>query len=119
VATADGLFKYIPKGHLLEKISDEDIRSASGNQDFVATVPLNLVFVADLSRTEQKNYSIEPISSYSNVGFIAQNVYLFCASESLGAVVRGWVNKETLQVKMQLKPSQKIILAQTVGFPKN
>lgn len=118
VAIADGLFKYIPKGHLLEKISDEDIRSACGNQDFVATAPLNLVFVADLSRTEQKDYSVEPITSYSNVGFIAQNVYLFCASEGLGAVVRGWVNKETLQVKMQLNPSQKIILAQTVGFPK-
>ncbi len=46
------------------------------------------------------------------------NVYLFCASEGLGTVVRGWVNKETLHEKLQLKPAQKIILAQTVGFPK-
>jgi len=74
--------------------------------------------VANLSRTDQKDFSIEPLASYSNVGFIAQNVYLFCASEGLGTVVRGWVNKEVLQDKLQLLPVQKIILAQTVGYPK-
>jgi len=118
IVKADGVYKYIPKGHSLEKISAEDIRSSCGNQDFVATAPLNLIYVADLARTEQKDYSIEPLASYSNAGFIAQNVYLFCASEGLGTVVRGWINKEVLQAKLQLKPSQKIILAQTVGYPK-
>jgi SagB-type dehydrogenase family enzyme len=118
VVKANGVFKFIPKGHSLEVVSGEDFRSFCGNQDFVATAPLNLIYVADLVRLEQKDYSVEPLASYSNVGFIAQNVYLFCASEGLGAVVRGSVNKEVLQVKLQLKSSQKIILAQTVGFPK-
>ena len=118
VVKADGVFKFIPKGHSLEKLFDEDMRSLCGDQSFVATAPLNLVYVADLSRTDQKDYAVEPLASYSNVGFIAQNVYLFCASEGLGAVVRGWVNKDALGAKLQLKPSQKIILAQTVGFPK-
>ena len=117
VAKADGLYKYVPKGHLLEKISNDDIRSSCGNQDFVATAPINLIYVADLSKTDQKDYSVEPLASYSNTGFISQNVYLFCASEGLGTVVRGWINKEELQSKLQLKSSQKIILAQTVGFP--
>ena len=118
VVKADGVFKFIPKGHSLEKLFDEDMRSFCGDQSFVATAPLNLIYVADLSRTDQKDYAVEPLASYSNVGFIAQNVYLFCASEGLGAVVRGWVNKDALGAKLQLKPSQKIILAQTVGYPK-
>jgi SagB-type dehydrogenase family enzyme len=118
VVKANGVFKFIPKGHSLEVVSGEDFRSFCGKQDFVVTAPLNLIYVADLVRLEQKDYSVEPLASYSNVGFIAQNVYLFCASEGLGAVVRGSVNKEVLQVKLQLKSSQKIILAQTVGFPK-
>lgn len=118
VVKANGVFKYIPKGHALEAVSDKDFRSLCGNQDFVASAPLNLIYVADLSRTDQKDFSIEPLASYSNVGFIAQNVYLFCASEGLGTVVRGWVNKEVLQDKLQLLPVQKIILAQTVGYPK-
>lgn len=118
VVKADGVYKYIPKGHLLENISVEDIRSSCGNQDFVATAPLNLIYVADLARTDQKDFSVEPLASYSNAGFIAQNVYLYCASEGLGTVVRGWINKEELQTKLQLKSSQKIILSQSVGFPK-
>jgi len=32
-------------------------------------------------------------------------------------MVRGWVDKEVIQSKLQLKLSQKIILAQTVGYP--
>jgi len=116
--TARGAFKYVPKGHFLEVISDEDFRAACGEQAYVADAALNLVYIADLSRTDQKDLTVEPLASYSNVGFIAQNVYLFCASEGLGAVIRGWINKEALQVKLQLKPYQKIILSQSVGFPK-
>lgn len=118
VVRASGVAKFIPKGHSLEIISGEDFRRFCGNQDFVAGAPLNLIYVADLSRTDQKDFSVEPLASYSNAGFIAQNVYLFCASEGLGTVVRGWVDKEVLQEKLQLKPGQKIILAQTVGYPK-
>ncbi len=118
VVTAHGAFKYVPKGHLLELISDEDFRSVCGEQAYVATAAINLVYVSDLSRTDQKDLTAEPLASYSNVGFISQNVYLFCASEGLGAVIRGWINKEALQEKLQLKPNQKIILSQSVGFPK-
>lgn len=118
VVKSDGFYLFVPKGHSLIKISDEDIRASCGEQAYVATASLNLVYVADLSRTDQKDYSVEPLASYSNVGFIAQNVYLFCASEGMGAVIRGWINKDALGAKLQLKPSQKIILSQSVGFPK-
>ena len=119
VFKADGVFKYVSKGHLLEVVTNEDFRTFCGKQDFVASAPLNLIYIADLSKTDQTDYTSEPAASYSNAGFIAQNVYLFCASEGLGTVVRGWVDKEMLQEKLKLKPSQKIILAQTIGFPKN
>ena len=118
VVTAHGAYKYVPKGHFIELISDEDFRSVCGEQAYVATAAINLVYVSDLSRTDQKDLTAEPLASYSNVGFISQNVYLFCASEGLGAVIRGWINKEALQEKLQLKPNQKIILSQSVGFPK-
>jgi hypothetical protein len=47
VATADGLFLYLPKEHALKKILGEDVRVAMGTQDFVKDVPLNLIFVSD------------------------------------------------------------------------
>jgi SagB-type dehydrogenase family enzyme len=117
VVKADGAYKYIPQGHQLEKLLEEDIRSSCGGQPFVATAPLNLIYIADLARTDQKDYSLEPTASYTNAGFIAQNVYLFCASEGLGAVARGWINQDELKAKLHLRAEQKIILGQTVGFP--
>jgi nitroreductase len=58
------------------------------------------------------------MSVAADAGFIAQNVYLFCASEGLGTVVRGSVDRPALAKTMRLRRDQKIILAQTVGFPK-
>jgi nitroreductase len=54
----------------------------------------------------------------ADVGFIAQNVYLYCASEGLATVVRGSVDRPALAKTLNLRPQQKIILAQSVGYPK-
>jgi nitroreductase len=54
----------------------------------------------------------------AGAGAISQNVYLFCASEGLATVVRGSVPREDLAKTMKLRPDQRIILAQTVGYPK-
>jgi nitroreductase len=56
--------------------------------------------------------------SAAAAGFIGQNVYLFCASEGLSTVVRAYIDKPALAKAMKLRPDQKIILAQTVGYPK-
>jgi nitroreductase len=53
----------------------------------------------------------------ADAGFVAQNVYLFCASEGLGAVVFASIDRERLASAMGLKPGQRITLAQSVGFP--
>ena len=55
--------------------------------------------------------------SSADTGFIAQNVYLYCASEGLATVVRGMVDKEALSKDMKLRDKQKIILVQAVGYP--
>jgi nitroreductase len=52
------------------------------------------------------------------VGFIAQNVYLYCASEGLATVVRASIDKPALAKTLKLQPQQRIILAQSVGYPK-
>jgi nitroreductase len=54
----------------------------------------------------------------ADVGFIAQNVYLYCASEGLVTVVRGSIDKPALAKTLNLRASEKIILAQSVGYPK-
>jgi SagB-type dehydrogenase family enzyme len=118
VALAEGLYLFRPEEHALEKVSGEDIRAATGGQDFVAGAPVNLVFVADYSKMARGSAADKDFYSAADTGFIGQNVYLFCASEGLATVVRGWVDREALAKAMGLREDQKIILAQTVGYPK-
>ena len=59
-----------------------------------------------------------PASTAADTGFIAQNVYLFCASENLSTVVMGGIDRARLSKEMGLLPGQKVILVQPVGYPK-
>ena len=117
VALAEGLYLFRPEEHDLEKVSGDDIRAMTGGQDFVAGAPVNLVFVADYTRMTRGSEADKDFYSAADTGFISQNVYLYCASEGLATVVRGWVDREALAKAMGLGEDQKIILAQTVGYP--
>lgn len=117
-ATADGLYRYDALKNRLVLILKEDIRVQTGKQDFVATAPLNLVYVADFSKAAGETEQEKTLYAGADTGFISQNVYLFCASQGLATVVRGYVDKPALEKKMGLPPNQKVILAQTVGYPK-
>jgi nitroreductase len=118
LATADGLLLYEPKEHRLRTILTEDIRALAGQQDFVKTAPVNLVYVADYTRMENVPSEEKPAFSAAGVGSIAQNVYLFCASEGLATVVRATIDRPALAKAMKLRPEQHIILSQTVGYPR-
>lgn len=59
----------------------------------------------------------QALYSGADVGFISQNVYLFCASEGLATVVRGSVDRDALAKVLNFPEQKKIILAQTVGYP--
>jgi len=118
VATADGLYVYDAKGNNLDPVVAEDVRAATGVQPFVKDAPLDLVYVADLAKTGHASAGEVDFYTGADVGFIAQNVYLFCASEGLAVVVRGSVDRTALSKVMKLRSTQKILLSQTVGYPK-
>jgi len=118
VAMSDGLFLYEPKEHQLRKISAEDVRAATGMNDYVKDAAVNLVYVADLTKANLKEPDAIEFYSGADTSFLAQNVYLFCASEGLSVVVRGSINRPALAKIMKLRPDQKITLAQSVGYPK-
>lgn len=117
VATADGAYRYDPPTHTLKRVAAGDIRHLTGVQDFVATVPVNLVYVADLDRMSGAGAEDQAFYSKTDTGFIAQNVYLYCASAGLAVVVRGLVDRDALGAALGLGSHQRIILAQSVGFP--
>jgi SagB-type dehydrogenase family enzyme len=118
VAKADGLYLYDAKEHTLTPVLAEDIRAMTGRQSYVQEAPVNLVYVADFSRMSRGTEEDKVFYSAADTGFISQNVYLYCASEGLATVVRGSVDKPALTKAMKLRPDQRVILAQSVGYPK-
>jgi len=116
-ATAGGLYVYDAKAHALKHVLSRDLRAQTGVQPYVGAAPLNLVYVADLSRMTEASPEDKQWYSGPDAGFVAQNVYLFCASEGLATVVRGLVDRPALAKAMGLRPEQQIVLAQSVGYP--
>ena len=117
VAMAEGVYVYDAKAHRLEPVLAEDLRAMTGTQGFVKDAPVNLVYVADLGRMTGASDSDRIFYSAADTGFIAQNVYLYCASEGLATVVRGSVTRPALKKALSLRSDQEIILAQSVGYP--
>ncbi len=117
VAKADGLYRYDPDRHNLVQESSDDIRQATGAQPFVRECPVDLVYVVDESKTGKFGGN-KDIYAGTDTAFIAGNVYLFCASEGLATVVRGSFDQEKLSAAMHLGKGKKIVLTQSVGYPK-
>jgi len=113
-----GAWLYDAAGHMLKQVVTEDVRALAGTQPFVKDAPINLVYVADLAKGGRTRPEDVEFYTGTNAGFIAENVYLFCASEGLATVVRASVDRAALAKALKLRPDQKIALAQSVGYPK-
>jgi SagB-type dehydrogenase family enzyme len=115
VVMAEGAWRYDPRESQLLLVSAEDLRALTGTQDFVASAPLNLVYVADFGRMEGARDEDRAFLAGADAAFIAQNVYLHCASAGLAVVVRALIDRRKLAHALGLKLTQRIALAQTIG----
>jgi SagB-type dehydrogenase family enzyme len=115
VFTEEGVFIYNAQGHSLIRIADEDLRKYTGTQGYVEKAAVNLVYIADHSKSKSNDPVDRSKTSNIDTGFIAQNVYLYCASQGLGCVVRGSMDKVALANKLNLREDQEIIVAQSIG----
>jgi nitroreductase len=118
VIMAEGAYLYDAQGNQLQQVLAEDIRALTGTQPFPKDAPVNLVYVADLAKSGRTRTEDVEFYTGADTGFIAENVYLFCASEGLATVVRASVDRAALAKSLKLRSNQKIALAQSVGYPK-
>ncbi|HTX89347.1 MAG TPA: SagB/ThcOx family dehydrogenase [Bacteroidales bacterium] len=118
VFTSEGWYLYDANRNGLVQLSAEDLRAKTGTQDFVKTAPVDLVFVADYDKMTRSDDRAKEMYAMADAAYISENVYLFCASEGLATGVRASVDKDMLGKAMNLRPSQHIMLGQSVGYPK-
>jgi len=119
VTRKDGFFLYEAKTNSLARKGGEDIRAVTGTQGYVGKAPVNLVFVADMKRGSGSDEQEKLLSAWADTGFISQNVYLYCAVSGLATVVRASLDQAALAKALGLAATQRIILAQSVGYPKS
>jgi nitroreductase len=111
-----GAYRYDARGHALQLVVASDLRTATGMQDFVGSAPLNLVYIADFAKMGDASAEDRTFYASADAGFVAQNVYLYCAAAGLACVVRGLVDRRKLAPALRLRIEQRIVLAQTVGY---
>ena len=123
VALSEAVYLYEAVPHRLTPVVSGDFRHRAG-RGRAASAPVNIFYVADLSRYDlgpnqpdraigdpevQKSYY------YTDTGFIAQNVYLFAASQGLAAWFHNCDRENTVR-EFNLKSQQRILFAQSVGY---
>jgi SagB-type dehydrogenase family enzyme len=119
VVMEEGTYIYDANQNTLVGVLAKDIRESTGKQPFVKDAPINLLFVADYAKMgSDMPQDIMDFYAATDTGYVSQNVYLFCTSEGLATVVRGMVDRDACKTILKLRSEQKVILAQTVGYPK-
>ena len=128
VALKDGLYLYEAVLHQLTPIAAGDFTMMSGQggaSKLTQRTPVNIFYVVDLERydlgPDQPDPSIgdpevQKSYYYTDTGFIAQNINLFAASEGLATWFHN-CDKDSIRVEFNLRPTQRILFAQTVGYP--
>lgn len=124
VCLDNGVYLYEAGPHRLAPVAAGDFRARAGRAAAVKA-PVTLFYVADTAKyivgkgqpdphigdpEVQKSYY------YADTGFIAQNVYLFAASEGLAAWFHN-VDREGSRKDFRLRAEQKVLFGQTVGYP--
>lgn len=116
VVLAQGSYRFDAQNHRLNLVKAEDLRAATGTQDFVADAPVNLVYVANFDRMTGATTEERHFLAGADAGCIVQSVYLFCAGTGLATVARGLVDRRQLARDLGLHPKQRIMLTQTIGW---
>jgi hypothetical protein len=116
VVLPEAVCLYDVAKHQLTPVAKGDFRKSTGAQDFIYIAPVNLVYVLN-AKSPKDSFVPNSRDKYVEVGCLAQNVYLYCASQGLAATARGGVDQKKFGEVIKAKPEQ-IALAQTVGYPK-
>lgn len=127
VARASGVDHFNAVENSLTNVSKDDIRGALSPQPFVATAPVVLIFVTELSRIlkaaglEETAFDAvtedHRIAAHVNAAVISQNVYLFCAAEGLATCLVGGADRAAAAAALNLTDGQLVTYVQPLGHP--
>ena len=115
----EGIYKYRPRAHALEKVGEGDKRNELGDaalgQDWVKEGSIVIVFSAVYERTTRKYGERGIRYVHIEVGHAAQNVYLQAVSLDLGTVVVGAFDDDEMKKIINMPKEEHPLLIMPVG----
>ena len=126
VALEEGVYLYEPVSHCLTLVVAEDLRPmviGKGQGKAGAKAPVRLIYVADMDKFSKAGFQEPGLEDpetqksyyYVDIGLIAENVYLFAASQGLAAWFHN-CSKPELSARLNLEKDQRILFGQTIGY---
>lgn len=119
---SDGLYRYLPDGHRLERLSTEDLRRplahAALRQGYVAQAPVDIVICAVYDRVGSKYGDRGVRYTHIEVGHAAQSVHLQAVALGLGSVPIGAFSDEEVKKVLALPKDHEPIYIIPVGHAK-
>ncbi len=116
VATAKGVFHYLPKEHALETITDKDLRRELTSQGSMSAPAVFLV-TADFARMGQRAGDRGKNFVFVEAGHVAQNLLLQATAMRLAGVPVGGFTDEQVKKALPALPYETIYLL-PIGHPK-
>jgi len=138
IAFPEGIYLYEAVPHRLVPVVAKDVRAMSNRNAAAGTAALCFIFVEDLDKRPAPPAKTQPAgappagappagtpqaappratSGEVDTGFIGQNIYLFCASKGLNAWFYA-TDREGMAKALNLRPGQRVLYGQAVGYPK-
>lgn len=111
----EGTFKYNAQKNSLVLVKAGDNRKIAGGQSFSQKAPLNILLIANtalISNDKTQNQ----LTASMDAGFIAQNAYLYCASEKLNCVARMSIDINSIRKTLGLNDRMYPVMGLTIGM---
>ena len=116
---AEGVYSYDPTTSALNRVAEGDHRAITGMQDWVATAPMNLVYVADLSVYSNMPPYLEDVKrllAAQDAACCVENANLWAAANNVAAVTRGSFKEAELLSLLNLDSTRyTVVMAQSLG----
>lgn len=126
VALEEGAYLYQAGSHSLKPVAKGDMRALALRErqgPMGSNAAVRLIFVVDLEKFKKAGFQepglwdaeIQKSYYFVDTGLIAANVYLFAASQGLGAWFHN-CNKSELALRLGLGKNCRVLFGQTVGY---
>lgn len=115
----EGVFQYEPLQHSLVKYIEGDHRRLIGKLPMFKTAPAILCLVINIDKMVHYTDSYRKnLYSSMDVGYVSENIYLFCAANNMATCACGQIDREEITQLLGLNNSR-VMIVHPIGLRKN